>query len=296
MREIPRFAAYFCLALLAPLGCAKNKDEDAPEAPQPRVLSLAAFYAPTYADLPWEEKCSGTMQFFKDFQKEYLPDSEVSFSDRTCKRELEVEDTYINVIEVAYSRNGQKLNLETHLQAVFDSRKLNLIPDQVTFNRRISGNDLPVFRYDPVDANIGSNLLNIAETFDAWLNKEPDGPIKIYGYPYPEFLALIQERFGPESTGLELTSPKVTFKLIPSSENAGSGTVEFTSADLSTYPAGTLLGCSDLPCLQASGITFKVAGPSLALVGPATEEGSDNGIPVKVRPGFRVYLDFLKKR
>jgi hypothetical protein len=288
-------AAYLFVGILAPIGCAKNKDKDAPAAAQPKALSLATFQAPTFADLPWEEKCSGTMQFFKDFQKQYLPESEISFSERTCNRELEVEGAYINTIEVAYSRNGQKLNLETRLQAVFDSHKLNLIPDQVTFNRRRSASELSEYTYEPVDANIGSNLFNLAETFDAWLNQEPEGPITIYGYSYPDFLALIQQKFGPESAGLELTSPNVTFKLVPNSEDTGSGKVEFTSADLSNYSAGKLLGCSDLLCLQTSGITFKVAGPSLVLVGPSTEEGNDNGIPINVRPLFRVYLDFLKR-
>ncbi len=294
----------FALALLLATACGKNRDEKVPPI-APKALDLTEFSAPTFSQLSWEEKCTGTKMFFTDFQKKYLPNVELSFTDTTCRREYDFDTSYLNIIEPTLTKDGQVLNLLIYLTTKFQPDTFTLIAHDSVIERRSAKNSRSIFQFGADDAVFGENLLHLNETFQQWLRAEADKPAQVFGLSYPSYLAVIEKRFGAESNGLSLTSPNVTFKLMPGPQGYYAGTVVFTAADLSNYVYDDgsgldvprqFLSCSDLACLNSSSVTYKVVGPTLALSIPEVVKGENNGIPIYEQEIFTIGLDFLKPR
>ncbi len=293
----------FILTLLVTTACGKNRDEKVPPI-TPQALDLAEFSSPTFSQLSWEDKCSGTKTFFADFQKKYLPNVELSFSENTCRREYDLDTSYLHIIEPIFTKDGQVLQLAIYLSTKFKADTFTLQPHSAEIDRRRS-NDRVGFQYGVDDAFFGENLIHLKETFKQWLTADADKPTQVFGLSYTNYLAQIEMRFGAESNGLSLTSPNVTFKLMPGPQGYYEGTVVFTAADLSNYVIDLangqskprkFLNCLDLACLSSSYVTYKVVGPALALSIPDVVTGEHNGIPIYEKQVFTISLDFLRPR
>ncbi len=277
------------LAILALTGCGKSHHDSKPLPVTPVQLGLASFQSPIFSDLAWEDKCVGTKQFFIDFQKQYLPESELTFSAETCKREVDFGDLYWNVIEPIFKNEGQTLNLQVYLRTRFETRTNSLLAFQSGISRKSDQNGSSNFVYLDTDAAIGGNLVHLAKTFEAWLTTDAEKPATVFGFAYPDYLQEVKKKIGPDSEGLKLTEPKMTFKLIPGKDGIAEGTVLFSEVELSKK----LLNCLDQTCLNESPISYKIAGPRLTLLSPETVTSELNGIPVRERVTFSIDLDFL---
>lgn len=289
-------------AMLVIAACGKSRDEKA-SPPEPKALAMAEFKSQSFSDLSWESKCSGTKQFFSDFQEKYLPDASLSFSENTCRREYDFGDSYLNIIEPVFERGGNVLKLSVYLSTRFHPDTFSLRGDNTEIDRRNDENGRSSFRFGPEDAVFGENLIHLNNTFEQWLKTDADKPVKAFGLSYADHLALVGKRLGAESTGLSLTFPNITFKLAPGPKGYLEGNAVFTAADLSNYTyvddsgetkPRKLLNCSDLDCLNSSPITYKVQGPIVTLSSPDVVTGEHNGIPIHEHQTFTVSLDFLK--
>ncbi len=287
--------------MLVIAACSKSRDEKVVPL-EAKALDVTEFNSQTFADLSWEAKCSGTKQFFSDFQKKYLPDAKLSFSEDTCRREYDFGDSYLNIIDPTFEKDGSLLKLAVNLSSKFHPDTFSLRADYVEIDRRVDKIGRSSFRFGAEDAVFGENLIHLNKTFEQWLKTGSDKPVSVFGMSYPDYLDLVGKRLGTDSNGLSLTRPTVTFKLAPGPNGYYAGTAVFTAADLSNYTytdnsgetgPRKLLNCTDLDCLNSSPITYKVAGPILTLSSPDVVTGEHNGIPIHENKSFTVTLDFL---
>src|SRR4051812_48034980 len=100
---------FLFFAVLAVAACRESGHEFqfTPKPPAPTTLSLTEFQKPTFGELDWQDKCTGTKQFFSDFQKRYLPDVELSFDEYSCKSETNIDSIYFNHIQPIFKK-GEK--------------------------------------------------------------------------------------------------------------------------------------------------------------------------------------------
>ncbi|WP_141736405.1 hypothetical protein [Oligoflexus tunisiensis] len=273
----------YSIALTLPLvwACGRDDKGDSGNADSNRGLALTNFAVKSFADLPLEDKCNGIKDFFETFQKNYLPEVEVSFDPNTCKHAQIMNRASSFDIRPLFKKGDQSLQLGVLLSYTFDKTKEAFVMLKPAYFRN-AGNDWPIYEPETSDDFFGQNFSELRQTFAAWLEPALNQPVLVYGKSYSDFISVIEKELGQGSEGMTLIRPSVKFRIVPDPAKKGEGIVDFLEADLSSYTETDesaivhqqkLLDCLDLACLKSKKISYDITTHLNLYSEPAPHEG-----------------------